>query len=198
MNQPEEMQDTLQSRIDHLEQQNRKLLERIADLENQALTDSLTGIANRRAFDLELDRTIAAHNRYDWNFCLMILDVDKFKYINDTYGHPVGDKVLRQMADRLRTLIRETDHFSRIGGDEFAIILNGVDIDRARVAGERIATTIAEQPFVNGRFSVSITLGISSARPGDCFESIIERADEELYKSKRRKSEQIESESSGS
>jgi len=102
-----------------------KLLER--RLRHLATHDPLTGLLNRGAFDAELERSIAFARRFESAAALLALDIDRFKYINDTYGHAVGDGTLRRVADILRARLRETDVFARLGGDEFGVILAGHD-----------------------------------------------------------------------
>jgi len=185
MKQQHDLGDSPQIQLDFLARQNRKLLRRIAELEKQAMTDSLTGIANRRSFDLELERALAAHARYDWEFCLLVFDIDKFKEVNDTYGHPFGDKVLREVTDRVQQVIRDSDHFSRIGGDEFAVILNGANRERAEVAGKRIADLVRGATIVNDQLAISVSYGIALPSKSMGAGELLAQADRAMYARKR-------------
>ncbi len=145
----------------------RALIELIAELEDreatakhQAMHDQLTGLANRALLEDRLDQALGRHRRDGTGAALLILDLDRFKQVNDTLGHAAGDELLRQVGERLQLLLRETDTLSRIGGDEFAIIQhvprNKSDVRRLC---DRIVAAIAE-PFVltqgEGRVGVSI------------------------------------------
>ena len=130
----------------------RRLVEAEARQREIANLDPLTGIANRRAFDSALRRELAARldsqngrrKGDDEPFALLVFDLDDFKSINDDYGHPVGDAVLRQTARRVRGVLRSTDLLARIGGDEFAVIAPGSHGEGAARMGEAIAAAIAE------------------------------------------------------
>ena len=106
-----------------IEEQAREI-ERLKTLSD---TDPVTGIANRRRFDEELQRCVAEYHRLDRGFCLIMVDIDHFKQINDQLGHVVGDRVLRTLAHGIRQQIRATDFIARLGGDEFGVLLPGVD-----------------------------------------------------------------------
>jgi diguanylate cyclase len=177
----------LRSRLGDAEQQ---LKDQAVQLERQfaaAMTDPLTELPNRRAFDEELQRRLAEYQTKAIPFCMLMLDVDYFKALNDHFGHPMGDTVLKRMAQVLRGALGEMDHVARVGGEEFAVILprtrlaEGVEIaDRLRraVAGTEFAPELAH-------LKITMSLGVSETRPGDDAAAVIKRADEALYASKR-------------
>ena len=153
-----------------------------------ATIDGLTGLYNRKYFfDLasaEFERT----RRYEHPLSLIILDIDYFKDINDTYGHSFGDEVLKVVAHRCKTIVRNVDIIARFGGDEFIILLPETGLDDARLAAEKIRKTIGSQPVIidnKTEVYLTISLGISSA--GERIENIdglFKKADQALYLAK--------------
>lgn len=146
-------------------------------LEHQAHHDSLTGLANRALFEHRLDLALAAH-RDGTPFGLLFVDLDDFKAINDVSGHAHGDAVLEQVAQRLRTCVRDTDVVARLGGDEFGILVKGVD-EPEKVAF-RILDTLGEE--------ISASVGVvvcADADPEDTAGSVLRRADKAMYEAKR-------------
>lgn len=156
-----------------------------ARLHHQATTDPLTGLANRayikQAFEDELKRA----KEEGESLGVLILDLDKFKRINDTYGHGVGDEVLKRVAQRIRRSIRRDDHASRWGGEEFVIVLPGNGREGTLVVADKIANAIKSQPI--GEVGVTVTASIGVAvfpKHGDTPSVLIKRADQALYKAK--------------
>lgn len=138
----------------------RRAMNRMRDL---ALTDPLTGLPNRPAFNQALDNAIALHRRYGQPFGLMYLDLDRFKTINDTLGHDVGDIVLQAVADALRTTVREEDMVGRLGGDEFGLVLPGYDQAEGTIMGDRLRAAINEKMYASG-WDVTASMGGVSVR----------------------------------
>jgi diguanylate cyclase (GGDEF)-like protein len=156
------------------------------ELRRIAQTDHLTGAASRRGFALELDKEIARTQRSERTSALILLDVDHFKKVNDTYGHPVGDVVLQKIAGCVRLMLREGDVFGRIGGEEFAILLPGADVEAAFECAERIRQAVAEKPLVEEpALSVTISLGVSAQSLRMTAEEWMSAADGALYEAKR-------------
>ena len=161
---------------------NQEELERIANL------DSLTHIPNRRAVLRKLEDAMAYVRRYHEDLCVIMLDLDNFKIVNDTYGHVTGDDVLEKVASVMRRRLRETDTVGRYGGDEFLIILPKADATAAETAAERLRETLAatEMTYTGSPiFRITVSQGLTCYKPGDDSSSLIARADEALYKAKQ-------------
>lgn len=140
----------------------------IQRLKRQGLTDTLTAINNRRFFDQRLREELEVAKRTLHPISCMLLDVDFFKRVNDSYGHQVGDEVLREVAAIIRAQLRGSDVLSRYGGEEFAALLAKADVDTAEEVAERIRRSIEEHEFRlpdGGTFCVTISIGIASFRP---------------------------------
>ncbi len=153
-----------------------------------ATTDSLTGLTNRRVFMEELTKEAARSSRYHRNFSLLMVDIDHFKWVNDTHGHQSGDAVLRSMGGILKDQLRVVDLVARYGGEEFAILLPETDASGVKLVGDRLRRAIAQTPFLlpDGKeIELTVSIGIASfplcARiPSE----LIKRADQALYVSK--------------
>jgi diguanylate cyclase len=176
----------LQQRLQAAEKQLAAQAEEIKAHESEARTDSLTGLANRRAFDSELKRRISEYERTGTPVTLILLDIDFFKKFNDTHGHQVGDEVLKQVAKTLRQQAREMDVPCRYGGEEFAVILPATDAQGGCHVAERIRKAVENCVINHENKSLKVTcsLGVSQARPGDDPAKIVRRSDDALYKSK--------------
>lgn len=149
--------------------------------------DGLTQIYNRRYFDEQLDREMSRSRRYERVLSLVLLDIDHFKQVNDTYGHLAGDSVLKQLASTVRTKIRREDVFARYGGEEFAILLPEVSLGGTRQLAEKVRRLVEKQRFEFDKqpIPVTVSLGITTLEPqhrepGD----LIRSADERLYEAK--------------
>ena len=157
-------------------------------LQHDLLTDGLTGLPNRAAYLQALYGGIARARRVEKPIAVMFLDVDKFKHINDTYGHEAGDKVLIEFGARLKSCLRETDTVARLGGDEFTILLENLSEvqDATAVAGKILQ---AMQPLFEvgaQMFSVSTSIGIVASDGRDATaEGLMQKADAAMYQSKR-------------
>ncbi len=150
-----------------------------------ARRDPLTGVLNRTAFDEALDAELERANRYGHPFGVLMFDIDHFKQINDLDGHAVGDQILREAAALARSVVRSTDHLSRWGGDEFALIAPSTGMPGARVLAEKIRSTIAAHRFSVRGVVITVSVGMAQYVVGDDAESIMVRADEALYRAKR-------------
>lgn len=162
----------------------------------QALTDGLTNIANRRCFDEELARLTAEATSEDSPLCLLIGDIDHFKAFNDTHGHRVGDKVLQQVALTLTQCIKGRDLAARYGGEEFAVILPMTDIIGAEKVAEQIRLSVSKKKIrlrSSGQDLGSITMSIGATMflAGENMAALIERADQGLYEAKRKGRNQV-------
>jgi diguanylate cyclase (GGDEF)-like protein len=150
-----------------------------------AFTDHLTGLANRRRFERQLEREVARTERYGHPFCLLLIDIDNFKAVNDTYGHDAGDEALRRVANVIQSGTRGIDTGARIGGDEFAVILPETSLERGLEVAERLRTAIAAldaEPSARVTASLGIAELPACARAGD---ELRAAADAALYEAKR-------------
>jgi diguanylate cyclase (GGDEF)-like protein len=158
-----------------------------AELRERAIRDPLTGLFNRRHFEAQALQALKRARRDGGPVSLVMSDIDHFKSINDTHGHVNGDRALRRLAEIIRATIREADTPGRLGGEEFGLLLPGVDRDGARVLAERLrkATeeTVLRLPH-DKILSMTVSLGVAQAHPDDTLESLVTRADTALYAAK--------------
>jgi len=147
----------------------------------------LTGIPNRRFMEMQLDKFFNKFQRYGNTFCLYFIDVDKFKYFNDKYGHDVGDKVLKVVANTLISVLRRSDAVGRWGGDEFVAIAIKQDNTTLRTIGERINTLVKNSHLNESETPLNVTVSIGGTviRKTDTLDSIINRADSLMLQAKK-------------
>ncbi|TVQ20560.1 MAG: diguanylate cyclase [Leptolyngbya sp. DLM2.Bin15] len=173
----------------HLElKHTRDQLQRVlSEVQRMATIDSLTGVLNRRClFDIA-NREFERSQRYGSVFTLLMLDVDHFKRINDTYGHRVGDEVLKELTQAIQRSLRQVDQFGRYGGEEFVIVLPEIPLHLARQVGDRLRMLSSQLsvPTKNDPISLTVSIGIAAYDPQDkAVEDIFERADRALYQAK--------------
>lgn len=167
-------------------------ISKIASLEIENITDPLMQIHNRRHFDYKLNEEISLASRYSLPLSLLILDLDDFKRVNDSYGHLVGDSVLQGVANIINEVIRDVDIASRYGGEEIAIITPNSDIDQAMILAERLRVMIenSEIPIscsVVQSLKITVSIGVSTLhlKPCDSPEIMIKNADKALYRAKK-------------
>jgi diguanylate cyclase (GGDEF)-like protein len=156
---------------------------RFAEATRLSELDSLTGLANRRVFHELLTREVARSRRYGRRLALIVLDLDDFKRINDRVGHLAGDAVLAEVAARIRGCVRSTDIGSRVGGDEFAVILPESTRGDADHLAARIERAVAAEPIAKAG-TLKISAGVAELSPDDTSTDLFERADEDLYRTK--------------
>ena len=152
----------------------------------QAVTDELTDLANRRRFMEVLEQEVARSRRFDLPLGLVLFDLDHFKQINDRYGHQAGDDVLRRAADVVRRRVRETDLPARVGGEEFAVILSGTDLEGTTALAEHLRSDLATLVHVaRGRdWRVTASFGVAALGPEAGADELIAAADRALYRAK--------------
>ncbi|MEW5947765.1 MAG: diguanylate cyclase [bacterium] len=159
-----------------------------ARLQEMAVTDGLTGVYNRRYFERSLERELRRAERYGRDLGLVMLDIDHFKKLNDRYGHPTGDAVLKEIAAIISDSVRNIDVVARYGGEEFALVVPETSLDGTRELAERLRKSVEEHRFVseNGKpIRATISLGVSAYPDVKTHEALIQTADEALYRSKK-------------
>lgn len=161
------------------------LLEQLYDA---SVTDALTGAANREHFDTQMRSELSYARRHKTDVSLAFFDVDHFKIVNDSYGHPAGDAVLVALADTIRKMVRNEDVFARYGGEEFALILRGIDGVGAAAVGERLRERVEAMrvPTEHGELRITVSVGCSSFADLDdkTPEALVSSADKRLYAAK--------------
>jgi two-component system cell cycle response regulator len=181
---PEELLARVGSAL-HVKQLQDQLRDRNAALEKVSRTDALTGLYNRRHLDEELTRRHAEARRHQEPMSLLLLDIDHFKRVNDTHGHPAGDTVLREFARRLDDQLRLGDVAGRWGGEEFLIILPHTDKDGGLEFAHRVCTAIAATPFTIGSARIPVTVsGGCYGGLGESPEQLLQSVDRALYEAK--------------
>jgi len=169
-----------QQRVDRLEVTSRQL-------EKLTLEDTLTGIPNRRAFELHAAELLRSGFEPHRAPCIALIDVDRFKQVNDGFSHQVGDAVLRQIAQILKSQVREEDLAARLAGDEFVIVFKNVALPVAEQACARIAQAVRDFDWhtIAPGLRSSISVGVAAAAAGDTVESLTHRSDTAMYREKR-------------
>jgi diguanylate cyclase (GGDEF)-like protein len=170
-----------------LEQGKRELEAANTQLRQLAMTDPLTNVFNRRyLFDMGA-KLFGMARRYQWSMTVLLIDIDHFKSINDTYGHAAGDEVLIQTARAVKNRLRETDVFGRIGGEEFVVIAPSTDLEAAKILAQDLMVRLAQGNVAwDGKnISLTVSIGIAICHPEDpSIENVIERADVAMYRAK--------------
>ena len=177
---------TIQGRLDQAEDRLREQVRLVESHAAEARTDALTLVGNRRAFETDSAQFLANFHRTGQSFVLAMIDLDKFKRLNDTYGHQAGDEVLRGTGRVLRRVLRDCDSIARYGGEEFAVIFNRATIAEIQRALTRLRKAIAGTAFEfgNERLHVTISVGAAQVMNEENLEAIVQRADAALYASK--------------
>lgn len=167
-----------------------ELRQNLDNVRKEAMTDGLTGLSNRKAFDRQIRETIEEAGESKTEAVLLMLDIDYFKSFNDTYGHQVGDQVLRLVARTLTDNVKGRDIAARYGGEEFAIILPETGIEGGKKVGDMLRRLVENKEVINkssqevlGRITLSV--GVAAWKQGESVSSLIERADAALYQAKR-------------
>lgn len=161
-----------------------------AELHHQAHHDSLTGLMNRRSFEELLPLEVERSHRYGSPLSLIMFDIDHFKAVNDLYGHPVGDRILCQVADTLQASMRGSDIVIRWGGEEFLSLLPETKAEAASVLADTLRALLARTRFT-GPGKISASLGVTQYRPGESARSLLKRVDDALYQAKEAGRDQV-------
>jgi len=169
-----------------MEQDSSQLKKQVRSAREEAYRDALTDVNNRRGFDIKMDQEFVRWQRYEYPMSLIMLDIDFFKKINDTYGHQAGDKVLAVVGRLLKNQTREIDIVGRYGGEEFIILLPETGRTSARGVAEKIRQSVEKKGFHSEGKRVPMTLscGIASFEQGEKPGDVIKRADKALYEAK--------------
>ncbi len=156
------------------------------ELERQASEDALTGLDNRRRFEKDLATSMARSQRDRTTGALLILDIDDFKRVNDSRGHPAGDRLIQEVAEVLRRRTRRSDTLARLGGDEFAVILPRCSREEAQIAGEAIAREVREYRSGEGAEPVTVSVGVAmfGDDPRTSAATVFSEADTAMYAAK--------------
>ncbi|MDJ0988531.1 MAG: diguanylate cyclase [Desulfobacterales bacterium] len=179
-----------QTRIQSLSSQVETLQEELLSAKEESMRDGLTGVYNRRAFDRHINDLVDQNLVRRTGFAVLLLDIDDFKRINDTYGHPVGDRVILALANACRQVIRSDDYLARYGGEEFVLLLPGASRRNAVKKARHLCQSIAKTHYTlndeNADLTLSITvsIGVSAFVRDDSVDELLERADKALYKAK--------------
>lgn len=176
-----------------------ELRDHLEQVREEAMTDALTGVANRKCFDVRLAEAIETAVREGETFCLLLSDIDLFKKFNDSYGHKVGDEVLKVVGKHLRDGVKGRDTAARYGGEEFALILPQTQLKGATSLAESLRQALAKKELKNRKTGqsfgqITLSIGAAAYRPSDTADTLIERADEALYLAKRNGRNRVETE----
>lgn len=192
-----EMSAAFEAKVHYLESQLRDANSQLSSMTERAYHDPfLAGVYNRLAFDEKLRQELLRFGRYQHAVSLILFDMDRFKQVNDTYGHQAGDEVLRTMVARVKPILRDPDTFARFGGDEFALILPNTSLHGAVTVAERLRVIGSSSPFFyeGHELQISLSIGVAVAHAEDSLETVLERADRALYLAKKRGRNQVCSE----
>lgn len=186
----ERQNQELEEKLKHSTEEVARLQVDLEDMRREAMTDPLTGIANRKVFDSTLRREVQAASEESGDLALLMIDIDHFKRFNDSFGHQVGDQVLRLLAHTLTASIKGQDTAARYGGEEFCVILPRTPLEAALAVAENIRKNIAGRKVVNrvtgtdmGQITVSV--GVAALERGEPMIQLVSRADQALYEAKR-------------
>lgn len=176
----------LAERLRQTEQEADALRETLMQQKLRAQLDPLTRLANRQAYNERLEYEHARWQRYSSPLALLVIDIDRFKTINDRFGHSAGDKVLQAVARVLQNNLRSTDFLARYGGEEFVVLMPETPLEAAQRTAEKLREAVEGRPFRAGseRLNVTVSVGVAAFGPGDAPQRVFDRADRALYRAK--------------
>lgn len=176
----------LANKVQEMEKSDEDVRKQLEAEKQRALTDALTGLPNREAYNERSYQEMLRWQRYQHPLTMAVIDIDFFKKINDNYGHQTGDKVLKIVSSAVAKRLREVDFMARFGGEEFVILLPETGADNALLMLNRIREGLAKAPFryKDQKISITVSIGIAEFKEGDTTETIFEKADQALYKAK--------------
>ena len=181
-------------RIQRLGEKLRSVEQELGSVRKEMALDSLTKLYNRGALDLQLERTASISFFSESVACILMVDIDHFKHINDTYGHQAGDAVIQQLSDRLvSTFPRKGDFVARYGGEEFCVLLSGATLKVCQRLGERLVETVRKEVFQYQDISIpaTVSVGVAEIIHGETVPVWLERADQALYRAKNNGRNQV-------
>jgi len=189
----------LNQQLEEATSQIQSLSKQLEETEKEVLLDSLTGLNNRKAFDIKINDLCEKFDQNMGFFSVAMLDIDYFKKFNDQYGHQVGDQVLRIVGSNLKENLKGKDFPSRYGGEEFIVLLPNTKLDKANIVAEQLRKTISEKGLKikkTGKSlgTITVSVGVSESRAGDTAISVVERADAALYLAKDSGRDNVKSE----
>ncbi|MDP5069647.1 MAG: GGDEF domain-containing protein, partial [Congregibacter sp.] len=179
--------EELRTRLQKMEDETRELQQKLDRNREKLMRDTLTGAHSRLAYDEMLAQEMSRFRRYQETFCLVMLDIDFFKRVNDSYGHAAGDKALQLVASIVSERIRESDYLFRVGGEEFVLLLPRTQLDAAVPLIETIRLAVGDSGFHYENKPVQITLsaGLTPVHQEDTPETLFARADDAMYRAKK-------------
>jgi len=184
---------TLNKELEEHKKNSIVLAEKLEQSQAQALVDPLTNVLNRSAYNLKMVQLTHEFKRYNEEWALLMLDIDRFKKFNDDFGHKLGDKVLKSVAGTVRDTIRVSDQIFRYGGEEFVVILSRINAKTATQLAKKICRQVEKDYFVDGdkKFQVTISIGGAIISKDDTETSLFERADKAMYRAKNNGRNQV-------
>lgn len=194
MQKVKEHSHTLNEELEEHKKNSLILAEKLEQSQAQALVDPLTNVLNRRsAYNLKMVQLTHEFKRYNEEWALLMLDIDRFKKFNDDFGHKLGDKVLKSVAGTVSDSIRASDQIFRYGGEEFVVILSRINAKNATQLAEKICRQVEKDCFVDGdkKFQVTISIGGAIISKDDTEMSLFERADKAMYRAKNNGRNQV-------
>ena len=182
----------LRKKISQAEMETVELTRKADQFREESIRDGLTGLYNRKAFDARIREGLESFNADGESFVMMMFDVDKFKWINDTFGHVAGDKILQKVAASLTKIFRKGEFIARYGGDEFAVVIEGLPEKIARKKIAAFQEHFSKMRFAShtdGHIQIGISAGVAAAEKGDTPETFIHKADAAMYAVKKQRKE---------
>ncbi|SMC19434.1 Diguanylate cyclase, GGDEF domain [Desulfacinum hydrothermale DSM 13146] len=192
----DENSEVLRASLQRMKREVAQMEQKTKRLEKQALQDALTGVHNRRAFDMRIQEEMYRYQRYGQIFSLLIIDLDHFKKVNDSYGHATGDRCLKEVTRRMGLALRQSDYLARYGGEEFAVILPGTDGKKALRVAEKLRNIVDKTRFLykGEPIPLSVSVGVTQVGEADTtVTDVFERADQALYRAKAQGRNRVES-----
>ncbi len=187
-----ELEERVKERTLQLEQRASELEEANRQISELAYLDTLTGVANRRSLDETLAKEVVRGVRLKMPLTVILVDIDHFKSVNDTFGHAMGDKVLQAIAQTLKAQVRQYDFIARYGGEEFLILIPGVQLKEGQIAAEHFRQAISVMAIDSFPRPVTASFGVASLLPGQAADSLFERVDQALYRAKENGRNRVE------